>query len=322
MRRAFACLIGVVAFLGTATTSRAQDGGLFLLFPFGARAVAMGEAVSADTALGSEAVWWNAAALARIPQRELALHHSSTLIANSDMFTFVVPSRVIGTLAFSAYLVNYGDQQATDPFSGQPTGTITNLNYLLMASYGTPVGKRLSIGVSYKFLILRFACSGICGNTPVLSGQTSALDVGAQYTLPTPFPLSIGGSIRNIGPALQVKDKPQADGLPKIVQVGAMSRLPIPALRDAGASLDVSADVIHQTSTFGGTNFGVGAALGYRDAYFLRAGYKQQEGEQSGPSIGIGLQRGAFGLDLSRRFDRLSSTLGTPPTYITLRAAF
>ena len=101
-----------------------------------------------------------------------------------------------------------------------------------------------------------------------------------------------------------------------------MSRLPIPALRDAGASLDVSADVIHQTSTFGGTNFGVGAALGYRDVYFLRAGYKQQEGEQSGPSIGIGLLRGAFGLDLSRRFDRLSSTLGTPPTYITLRAAF
>lgn len=301
--------------------AQGQSGALFLLVPFGARAVGQGQAVSADTALGVEALWWNPAGLARLAKRDVALHHSQTVLANSDMVSLAFPSKVLGTLAVGAYLVNYGDQQATDPYSGQPTGVITNRNYLLTASYATPVGKRLNVGVTYKFLMLRFACSGACGSTPVISGQSSALDVGAQYLLPTPIPVSIGASVRNVGPALQVKDRPQADPLPTVVQVGVRSRVPLAALESAGATLDASLDLV-SASALGGLTTGIGTALGYKDQVFLRAGYVQQAGEGSGPTIGFGVQRGAFGFDIARRFDRLSAQLGQPPTYIMLRAAF
>ncbi len=305
----------------TPSLVHAQNGGLFLLVPFGAHAIGLGEAVIADTTMGTEAVWWNAAALARLGKKEIAIHHSQTVVATSDMLTFAVPSRVLGTIAASAYLVNYGDQEATDPFNGAQIGTITNRNYLLALSYATPVGKRFNAGVSYKFLMLRFQCSGICGDVPVISGSTSALDVGVQYVMPTKFPLTLGGAVRNIGPALQVRDAEQADALPRIIQVGARARVPVRSLDEANASLDVSLDV-QQAAAFNGPAGGLGVALGYRDQAFLRGGYKLQPGAGRGPSIGVGYQRAGFALDISRRFDALSSQLGEPPTYVSLRARF
>ena len=235
----------------------------------------------------------------------------------------MVPSNVIGTIAFGAYIVDYGDQEATGSAGGGVVGSITNRSYLLIASYGTPVGKRVTIGVSAKLVALNSACTGECGPVSSYSGVTSAFDVGVQYVLPTALPTTIGASVRNIGPALQVKDRPQADPLPMIVQFGATSRVPIESLKNVGASLDVSADyAVAPKTSIDGVDFGLGATLGYRDQYFLRAGYKKIPGEQSGPSVGFTLQRGGYALDFSRRFDRLSTESGTPPTYIALRATF
>lgn len=319
--RVAAALGATIALSAVAPTVHAQSGGLFLLVPFGARAVGQGEAVVADTTLGTEAMWWNAAALARLPKRELAVHHSQTVIAVSDMLTFAIPSKMLGTLAASAYLVNYGDQDATDPFNGTPIGTITNRNYQLALSYATPIGKRFNAGLTYKFVMLRFQCSGICGNVPVLSGQSSALDVGMQYALPSPLPVTFGAVIRNLGPALQVRDAAQADPLPRVIQVGARARIPVKALDEAKASLEVSADIL-SASALGGAAGGFGISLGYLDQAFLRAGYKVQQGQGRGPSIGFGFQRGGLGLDIARRFDALSAQLGDPPTYVSLRWRF
>ena len=310
-----------IAALGMPRAVAAQNGGLFLLVPFGARAAGQGDAAVADTALGTEAMWWNAAALARLPKREIAIHHSQTVIASSDMLTFAVPSKVLGTLAASAYLVNYGDQQATDSQTGTPIGTITNRNYQLALSYATPVGSRFAAGLTYKFVMLRFQCSGICGAIPVISGSTSALDVGAQYVLPSTWPVTVAASVRNLGPALQVKDAEQADPLPRIIQIGARTRVPVRALTEAKASLDVSADLL-RASALGGTAGGVGLSLGYREQAYFRAGYKIQQGQGAGPSVGVGLERGGFAVDIARRFDALSAQLGEPPTYVSIRARF
>jgi hypothetical protein len=313
--------VGIAALLVVNQPAEAQSGALFLLVPFGARAVGMGDAVAADTALGAEGIWWNAAALARVASKEVAFHHSQTFLANSEMLTLVFPSRVIGTIAVAGYFVDYGDVQATDEF-GNPTGVVSNRSYLLSASYATPLGKRASLGLTYKYFTQRFNdCSGFCSGLAVAAGSSSALDVGVQYALPTKIPLSVGMSVRNLGPKLQVKDEPQADPLPRVIQVGASSRLPIASLTAAGATLDVNVDVISAPAP-GGTSFGVGSSLGYRDQYFLRGGYKRQQGDASGPSLGIGFQRGSFGFDFSRRFDRNSTQVGETPTYVTLRARF
>jgi len=321
-----AILGAVLAMLSGSSVAAQSSGGLFLVVPFGARAVGQGDAVVADSALGTEGIWWNPASMARLTKKELALHHSQTTFATSDMVAYAVPSRVIGTLAAAAYIVNYGDQDATPPDGGDiSVGRITNRNYMFALSYATPAGSRFSAGLSYKFVMLRFQCSGTCGNTPTISGNTQALDVGAQYRVAASIPFTIGASLRNLGPALQVKDKDQADPLPKVMQVGVKGRIPVTSLNASGATLDVSADVISDvlgSSALGGQAIGLGVALGYRDMAFLRGGSKRQPGEAEGPSLGFGTERGNFSIDLSRRFDALSSQLGETPTYVSLRVRF
>lgn len=313
-----ACAVLAYAMCGRA--AQAQEGALFLRLPFGAKAVGQGQAVVADTTLGTEAMWWNPAALARLPKKEVAIHHSQDIISVNDMLTFAYPSKVLGTLAASAFLVNYGDQTNTGE-NETPLGVITNRNYQLALSYATPAGKRFNAGVTYKFFMLRFSCSGVCGNVPVLSGQSSALDLGAQYVLPTAHPVTIGASVRNLGPALQVKDAEQADPLPRVVQVGARTRLPIKALDEANASAELSADLL-QSAAAGNSAAGVGLTFGYRNQAFLRTGYVFKSGAGGGPAIGFGLARGGFAVDIARRIETLSTQVGEPPTFVSLRARF
>lgn len=320
-RRARRYVAGVLTLMSVmAPVAGAQEGALFLRFPFGARAVAQGQAVVADTTLGTEGMWWNPAALARLPKQEIAIHHSQDIISVNDMLTFAYPSKILGTIAASAFLVNYGDQSNTGE-NETPLGVITNRNYQLALSYATPAGKRFNAGVTYKFFMLRFSCSGICGNFPVLSGQSSALDLGAQYVLPTSLPITIGASVRNLGPALQVKDAAQADPLPRLIQVGARTRLPIKALDEAQGSMEVSADLI-QSASSGTSAAGLGMTLGYRNQAFLRAGYVATASASGGPSIGFGFQRGGLAVDIARRIETLSTQVGEPPTFVSLRVRF
>jgi len=322
-------VLGNIGSASIASDAGAQTtGALFLLVPFGARAVGVADAVVADSALGTEGIWWNAAAMARIPKRELAFHHSQTAFAqSSDMLAYAIPSRVLGTLAASAYLVNYGDQFATSGSSGDvPLGNISNINWMAALSYATPVGKRFSAGVTYKYVAIRFNCTGVaCGEFPTIAGSTQALDLGAQFRMPTAIPLTIGASLRNLGPALQVKDKYQADPLPHVLQVGVKARVPVAALKAAGGTLDVSADVLTDllgSSALGSPVSGVGAVLGYREQFYLRAGYKLNAGGGSGPSLGFSLERGGYALDFAQRYDAASGQFGQTPTYISLRARF
>lgn len=303
------------------STPAVAQGGAFLLAPFGARSVGRGESVAADTALGTEGVWFNSAALARMGSREFAFHHGTSVLGSTFMLSGAIPSRALGTLGASAYRYQIDAQESTDEL-GNPIGVLIFNNSIYAASYASAIGKRFSLGITYKFISSRQQCSGLCPRFTPIQGSSSALDVGAQYILTTPFPISIGVSARNFGQKLQFKDRAQADALPRVIQVGLITRIPIRNLNEAGATLDVSADV-SQVSYPNASFAAVGGALNYRDQVFLRAGYKQISGEGGGPSIGFGLQRGAFGLDLSRRFDDFSAAVGAAsPTYVALRARF
>ena len=298
----------------------AQSGALFLVLPFGARSVGQGEATVADSSLGTEGLWWNPAGAARGSAREVTVHHSKTFGATSDMVAFMVPSRLLGTLSGAFYLVNYGQLPVTDDFGNQVGDAYTH-DYMAALSYASAVGSRLSAGLTYKFIMVRFACSGQCGVTPVYSGSSSALDLGAQYRVPAPIPLVIGASIRNLGPALPVKDNEQADPLPRVFQIGARTRIPTEFLKRNESSLDLMADY-KAAAVFNGPAGGVGAVLGYRDEFFLRTGYHFQPGGGSGPALGFGAVRGDLSIDLGMRFDEFSSQLGDTPTYISLRVRF
>lgn len=296
-------------------------GAAFLLLPVGARSVGAGAAAVADT-LGPDGAWWNPAALGAMKRPELSLSGAQTFEGTSAALSIARPSRVFGTIGLAGTVLDYGSQAVTDDVTGGEVGTLTIRSSIAMLTYATPVGDRLRLGLSYKYARLAFTCSGVCGNTPQIVGSGSAVDVGAQYVLPTPLPVTVAAAVRHIGPSFQVLDAEQADPLPRTWQIGASARIPVAALDSADTSIDVMADLLGSVA-YESLSARLGMLLTYRSRYSLRGGYTLVEGEGGGPAIGLGafLSDGMV-LDIARRFDRFSSQAGQSPTYVSLRFLF
>src|SRR6266496_4122863 len=113
-------------------------GGLFLLFPVGARAVGMGQ--SAVTLEGSgEAVFWNPAGLATMENGEFALHSASLVAGATNALTAFFPRRGIGVFGGAVYLVDYGDQEVVD-------STCTTVPAGLGVTHALDVGGQFTVG--------------------------------------------------------------------------------------------------------------------------------------------------------------------------------
>jgi hypothetical protein len=235
-------LLAAVCASSAAAQSNSSDGALFLLLPVGARAVGMGQAMVAERP-GSEAVWWNPSAIARQDKKEVAIHHSQTIAATGDAITFVYPTASIGALAVSVNVLNFGDQQITDP-GGVPIGVVLPRNILLAATYGAVIGKRFNAGVTYKRLQYRVGLLGTMHERLDVSATSSAVDFGMQYDLPTKSPLTLGAAVRNVGTKLQINDREQADPLPTRIEIGAEYKLPFIAQLVADTEVRLAADVI------------------------------------------------------------------------------
>jgi hypothetical protein len=296
-------------------------GAAFLLLPVGSRSVGTGEATVADT-LGVDGAWWNPASLAAVRRAELSLNGSQAFEGTSAAVGLALSSRALGTLAVSATILDYGDQGVTDPGSGADIGTLSIRSSVAMVSYATPIGDRLRLGLSYKYLRLAFTCSGLCGETPQFVGSSTALDAGVQYRLPTAMPITLGAALRQLGPDFQVRDAEQADPLPRTWQVGASARVPSARLRENDVQVDVLGDLLGSLA-YERLSARLGAVVTYRSRYALRGGYTLVEGERGGPSVGLGvfLSDGMV-LDLARRFDGFSAQAGQAPTYVSLRFLF
>ena len=295
-----------------------------LLQPIGARTVGQGEAAVADSSLGTESMWWNPAGIARMRKREFAVHFAQNFAGNNLMLAYAAPSKALGTIGASAYLVDYGTQDVTLEIPGA-VGTLTNRVYVLSASYASPVGKRFSFGLTAKNVRVRIICNGCDASTRDLVGNTSGVDFGAQYVVPTTLPVTIGASVRNLGPKLQYKDEAQADPLPRVIQAGVHTTLPIKSLAQNNTALNLMGDVFISPA-YQSPSLRLGADLTYHDLYSLRAGYKQlsaKDGTEGGLTAGLGIRYNSIQIDIARRFDS-SSGIGEAgaPTYVSLRFKF
>lgn len=317
-----AAMTTIVAMAPARATAQkpATEGALFLLLPIGARAVGEGQAVVADEP-GSEAVWWNPAAIARGNRREIAIHHSQTIIATGDAVTLVVPSALLGVLAIGANIVYYGREDITDTVG--TVGVLIPQNLVYAATYATPIAKRFAAGLTYKIVQLRLDCSGGCAGVPTVSASSSALDAGVQARLAGLLPATIGVAIRNVGPRLQVNDKDQSDPLPTRVQAGVSVNVPNVEGMPPAVKVRVSADMLSDVH-LSAPSPRFGASIGYRDEAFFRTGYlfDRGDGEGDGPSLGFGLSTGSLVLDIGRIVRGLSADAGKPPTYVSLRYLF
>jgi hypothetical protein len=314
-----------VAELGRAQTGLATEGALFLLLPVGARSVGLGQAVAADRS-GSETVWWNPAAIGAATRREAAIHHSQSVAGTGDAVTIVVPSSLLGVLALSVNIFDYGEQQSnpdpTVPVDGGG-GTIIPRSFIYAATYATSLGSYVTAGLSYKLIQFRIDCTGPCPDIS-FSATTSALDLGAQFMVKRSVPLVIGIAARNVvGLKLQVNDSPQSDPIPRRLQVGVQYRINVPPRLAPETAVRLAfdlADGIH----VGNPAPRFGADVAFRERFHVRGGYavEASQSEAGGPSIGLGLTAGNLVFDVARILTGLSADAGKSPTYLSLRYLF
>ena len=314
-----------------AQSGTAEEGALFLLLPVGARAVGMGQAIVAGLP-GTEAVWWNPAALARAERIEAAIHHSQTIIATGDAVSIAYPS-VVGVIVASANILNYGEQRVTVGPDGA-VGTILPRSLVFAGTYASPIGGRLNGGLTFKVIQLRLDCSGECTDVPTFVASTTALDLGAQYEPLPDVPLRLGAALRNVGLRLQVNDEEQADPLPTRLQIGvryrayeltrdttdATPRRPGELVPDE-VEVNVASDVLSHTD-LGDASLRVGAEVVVNRRVHLRGGYVFDESEASGPSLGVGITAGSLAVDIARIFEGFSADAGQAPVHLSLSYRF
>lgn len=296
-----------------------SDGALFLLLPVGAQTVGMAQAAVAER-LGSEAVWSNPSGIARLEKREVAIHHSETIAARGDVVTVLAPIKHIGAFAISVNLLDFGNQQITDP-GGTPIGLVLPRNILFAGTFGTAVGKTISLGMSYKRLQYRVDCSGQCANVSTFIATSSAVDFGGQYDVPGDSSVRLGAAVRNIGTKLQVNDREQADPLPTRIELGISWKLAFIRKYVSDIDVRVAADVI-ATKSADDPSGRIGTDITYQKTVHLRGGYIANDTDGANASVGFGLGTGRLLFDIARTFGGLSEDAGKTPTYISLRFLF
>lgn len=310
--------------VGRAQTGLATEGALFLLLPVGARSVGLGQAVAADRS-GSESVWWNPAAIGAATRREAAIHHSQSVAGTGDAVTIVVPSSLLGVLALSVNIFDYGEQESTDPTGpgGGSVGTIIPRSFIYAATYATSLGGYVTAGLTYKLVQFRIDCTGPCPDIS-FSATTSALDLGAQFMVKRSVPLVIGVAARNVvGLKLQVNDSPQSDPIPRRLQVGVQYRINVPARLAPETAVRLAFDLADGIRV-GNPAPRFGADIAFRERFHVRGGYavEASQSEAGGPSIGLGLTAGNLVFDVARILSGLSADAGKAPTYLSLRYLF
>lgn len=310
-----------VAGVASAQASPETQGGLEFILPIGARTLGMGQAATA-AAVGSDALWWNPALIARGP-REAALQLTQTLATQTGTdagvaLIYAVPK--IGAFGLSLRYINTGQQASTDTTTGVQTGSFFPQTTIFAATFAAPFGDRLALGLTAKLLRIGFPCTGVCTDSPAQSvpPQTGALDLGAQYFVTGDSALAFGVALRNIGFKLQINDAPQADGLPTRVALGVASA-PKLAQLPPDVRVRAAADIVWAFSPSTSPGLDLGGELSYKDRYQLRTGYVVNGPTGSGLTFGLGISTGKLHVDLARMLTDVGQQSGVTPTFIALR---
>ncbi|CAN5850387.1 hypothetical protein BH23GEM9_BH23GEM9_05040 [soil metagenome] len=290
---------------------------LQLLFPVGARAVGLGNALTARS--GPDALFVNPAGLARLRRDEFRIHNADTELESSNAFALAFRIRGAGVLGLSYRLIDYGESQATDIF-GNPTGTLRSLEHFLVATFATVMSPGLAAGISYRIFQFRHDCSGFCEGGS-FAATTHAVDLGMQYH-PGLWPaLQLGASLTHLGVPLQVLNAEQADPTPTRVRAGAAYELMHHFSRDTTTAIWASMDVSGSWRAGVETRLGGGLELILDETIFVRAGYAMGRGRDAGAGVGVGLRYDRFELGIARSFVGAASG-GQDPFQITFAVGF
>ncbi|MDD5302460.1 MAG: PorV/PorQ family protein [Elusimicrobia bacterium] len=279
------------------SSAAGTSGAQFLKLGSGARAGAMGDAF---TAIADDAfsAYYNPAGLARLQRPQLAGAHSALFQGVSyQSLAVVIPfGRGEGrerietegnkhAIGLSIYYLGVGDIERRTGDSTLPVGTFNSADSAYALSYSYAPSDRLSLGFTGKY---------IHESIDSYSGSAMAADVGVLYRVNphTEKPITLGGSIRNIGNRIGYVSS-ETDPLPTTVVVAAAAAL------TKGITLDLDLGKSRDSNLY--------AALGAEGRHSLtegitgsiRGGFnssRRDNGGLAGLSAGGGLsfQKAAF----------------------------
>jgi hypothetical protein len=309
--------VGVVvlpALLGAALAAApagAQEGGakedccLLLLVPVGARASAMGGAITAYS--GPDAVFRNPAGLGGITGAAFLLHHSDRPLVDVNAFSLVFGApRGAGGLSYQ--LFDKGTQTTTDG-TGQPTGEISFRDHLVVGSVGVPVQRSTAVGLSVKLFQERIDCRGLCGGAERVT-TFNAVDLGYLYVPYWHPSLQLGVALVNL--PFRASSDTDSSTFPARVHIGVAYTVAPSVWGGDVFGLRLALDLQDEVRDPGSIVPSVGLELDVQDMLYLRAGYATGEGLASGAAIGVALRHDRFDIGVSRSFVRSGFDEGEP----------
>ncbi|HOZ08997.1 MAG TPA: PorV/PorQ family protein, partial [candidate division Zixibacteria bacterium] len=274
--------VDVVALAATVVTVAAPNGGQtaadFLRIGFGARSAGMGGAFTAVSS-GAQAAYWNPANLWTVTSGEAVLSHFAwyqdvTVEQGAVAHTINEKSSLAASIGF----LNYGTIDGRD-INGLATGDVTAYDWFGAVSYSYDLSPAVSLGLTGKFVNQKL---------DDLSASSFAADIGGAYRFDK---VTLAAVLANVGPDMSFENV--SEHLPSSARVGAAV-----ALFDR----QVLAAAEMEKPFYGDWVFRQGLEYGYRDQYFVRAGYNYYPGAEdrsfgSGMSLGAGVQFSRLGID-------------------------
>ena len=301
--------------------SAPPEGGIFLLLPVGAKAVALGRAMTAQP--GAESVFWNPAGLGELSEGRLLLYRGDYVAGSGTAASGLMSRSGIGAVGLTYQLLDVGEQDLTDE-QGNVLGTITVRNHLGVASVATRVFDRLNIGFNFKVVQFRQSCRGQCLDAGV-TATTYAVDAGIQFTRLAGLPLRVGAMVAHAGPRFQIRNEEQADPLPTRMRVSAAYELLGQFVELTELELHVTGELEDRWRDPGSPALYLGTEFGTiveQALLVVRAGYVKGNGEQlDGAAVGVGLRYDRFDVGVAKSL-AVTITGETEPVHVTFGLVF
>lgn len=274
-------------------------GAMELLIPMGARGVAMGGSVMAQSS-GIEAWFWNPAGAASIEGSEASFSYRQYIADISvDRASFAHQAGALGVLGISATVLSTTDELVRTTTQPEGTGETWAASFVIVGlSYARALTDRVSLGVNGNYL------SETIYNE---SARGLAFDFGFTYR-PTWDGITLGVVVKNYGPTMRFDgpdfDRPVGgddDGGPNDRDGRTQSAsFELPSFIQFGIAWDAWKNRNHlwrvngsfQSNNFTEDEYRVGTEWAISNQLFLRGGYVASSLDQYmyGFSAGAGLR--------------------------------
>ncbi len=246
-------------------------GANILNLPFGARAIAMGEAYTAQ-ADDVSSIFWNPAGLALINQSQASFMYNQNIQEMAHSQAAVATPLENGAIGASLSYLTFGQINGYD-VNNNPTGNV-NANSGVATLTGAWLGENWSAGFNAK---------GVRASLADVSATGFASDLGLNLIYPKEVKggtLRAGATIRNLGTGLKFIH--ETDPFPTEARIG------VAAVQMANRKLNMSMDYSkvrdNKGSIYAGTEYWL------IPMFALRAGYAGNHTESNGIRLGMGIR--------------------------------